>query len=91
VAIQSFYKQITDSIRGGKFADGVRVEPVAMHTTGIGRVQLLDVDFGLKLAGGTCKNLFYTFTSELSIDENLEDFRDFVKRQARRAQHPQVC
>ena len=62
----------------------MRVEPLSMHSSGIGDVQLLDMDFGVKLAEGINKLLFYTFTSELSIDENLEDFQDFVKLSARR-------
>ena len=67
--------------------DGISVEPLSMQTTGIGQVQLLDMDFGVKCAEGIDRVLFYTFTSELSIDENLEDFHDFVKVSARRAEN----
>jgi hypothetical protein len=83
----SFSARIADSIKNGLVIDGIRVEPLSMHTTGIGQVQLLDMDFGVKRAEGIDKVLFYTFTSELSIDENLEDFQDFVKLSARRAEH----
>ena len=80
----SFSAVIADSIRNGMEIDGIKVEPLTMHATGIGRVQLLDMDFGVRLAEGINKLLFYTFTSELSVDENLEDFQDFVKLSARR-------
>lgn len=81
----SFSARIVDSIKNGLVIDGIRVKPLSMQTTGIGQVQLLDMDFGVKLAEGIEKVLFYTFTSELTIDENLEDFQDFVKLSARRA------
>lgn len=80
----SFSAVIANSIKNGLVVDGMRVEPLSMHVTGIGRVQLLDMDFGVRLAEGINKVLFYTFTSELSVDENLEDFQDFVKLSARR-------
>ena len=84
MAETSFSTVITDSIKNGIVVDGIKVEPLSMHVTGIGQVQLLDMDFGVKFAEGIDKTLFYTFTSELSVDENLEDFQDFVKLYARR-------
>ena len=45
----------------------------------------MDMDFGVRFAEGINKILFYTFTSELSVDENLEDFQDFVKLTAQRS------
>ena len=85
MADTSFSAVITDSIGNGLEVDGIKVEPLSMHVTGIGTVQLLDMDFGVKFPEGIDKVLFYTFTSELSVDENLEDFQDFVKLYARRA------
>ena len=84
MASASFSTKITNSIKSGLVIDGLRVEPVALHTSGIGQVQLLDMDFDIRFSEGKCKMLFYTFTSELSIDENLEDFVDFVKLSAHR-------
>ena len=84
MAETSFSTVIADSIRNGILVDGIRVEPLSMHVTGIGHVQLLDMDFGVHLPKGVNKLLFYTFTSELSVAENLEDFHEFVKRFARR-------
>lgn len=80
----SFSAVISDSIKNGLIVDGMKVEPLSMHVTGIGQVQLLDIDFGVKLAEGINRIIFYTFTSELSVDENLEDFQDFVKLYVRR-------
>ena len=81
----TFSAQIAQTIKNGLVIDGIQVEPLSMHITGIGQIQLLDMDFGVKLADGINKVLYYTFTSELSIDENLEDFQDFVKLSANRA------
>ena len=80
----SFSARITDSIKNGIVIEGMHVEPLSMHATGIGQVQLLDMDFGVRFAEGINKVLFYTFTSELSVDENLEDFEDFLKLNAQR-------
>jgi hypothetical protein len=80
----SFSAVIVDSLKNGLMVDGIRVEPLSMHASGVGQVQLLDMDFGVELAKGVNKLLFYTFTSELTVDENLEDFQDFVKLTYRR-------
>ena len=80
----SFSARIAETVKNGLVVDGIQVEPLSMHATGVGQVQLLDMDFGVKFAEGINKILFYTFTSELSVDENLEDFQDFVKLTAMR-------
>ncbi len=80
----SFSTRIVETIKKGLVVDGMRVEPLSLHETGVGQVQLLDMDFGVKFAEGMNKVLFYTFTSELSVDENMEDFQDFVKLSAMR-------
>ncbi len=84
MAENSFSAVIVNSIKNGLVVDGIRVEPLSMHVTGVGPVELLDLDFGVQFAEGIEKTLFYTFTSELSVDENLEDFHDFIKLYARR-------
>jgi hypothetical protein len=84
MASASFSARIQDSIKKSIFVDGVQVEPLSMHATGIGQVQLLDLDFGIRFGEEIKKVLFYTFTSELSIDENIEDFQDFVNLTAQR-------
>ena len=84
MSAKSFSARIKETIMNGIVIDGWKVEPLSMHTTGVGQVQLLDIDFGVKFGEGINKILFYTFTSELSVDENLEDFQDFVKLTAMR-------